>query len=238
MNRRVVIGSALAGLAGALAGACRRASPLASAAPGSNGSGGPHPVPGAPPLPAGPTEQTLLGVINDVGEKQRAGNMLVPEDDGRLLRVLSASIGARHVVEIGTSVGYSGLWFALALMTTGGRLTTFDIDPERIEHAKQNFARAGVAGQITTVLGDAHDEVQKVTGPIDLLFLDADKQGYLDYLQKLRAKVRPNGLIVAHNMVYPTPDPRFIAAITRDSGLETVFLNMHAAGIAVTLKKA
>jgi caffeoyl-CoA O-methyltransferase len=164
--------------------------------------------------------------------------MLVPEQDGRLLRVLAASIGARHVVEIGTSVGYSALWLSLALSTTAGRLTTFDIDPDRLALAKQNFERAGVAPLITTVLGDAHEEVKKLSGSIDLLFLDADKEGYLDYLEKLRGLVRPNGLIAAHNMVYPKPDPRFIEAITRDATLETVFLNMDAAGIAVTLKKA
>lgn len=176
-----------------------------------------------------------MAVIRDVGQKQRDGNMLVPENDGRLLRVLAQSMGAKHVVEIGTSVGYSGLWFSLALRATGGRLTTFDIDPQRLEQARNNFARAGVSDIITPVLGDAHEQVLKLEGPIDLLFLDADKQGYLDYLQKVRPKLRANGLVVAHNMVYPTPDPRFIQAITTDPKLETLFLNMDGAGVAVTL---
>ena len=164
--------------------------------------------------------------------------MLVPEQDGRLLRVLAQTMGAKHVVEIGTSVGYSGLWFALALRSTKGRLTTFDIDSDRLDRARKNFARAGVENIITPVLGDAHERVQELSGPIDLLFLDADKQGYLDYLGKVRPKLRTNGLIVAHNMVYPTPDPRFIQAITTDPMLETSFLNMEGAGLAVTLSLA
>ena len=224
MQRRVILGSALAAIAGACAGGSR--APARGAA---------DPGPPAPARAGGGEGESILGVIQDVGQNQRDGNMLVPEKDGRLLRVLTQTMGAKHVVEIGTSVGYSGLWFALALRATGGRLTTFDIDPERLGQARKNFERAGVADVITPVLGDAHEEVKKLSGPIDLLFLDADKQGYLDYLEKLLPKVRPSGLLVAHNMVYPTPDPRFIQAITTDPKLETLFLNMDAAGIAVSL---
>ena len=90
---------------------------------------------------------------------------------------------------------------------------------------------------ITLVEGDAHKEVVKITQSIDLLFLDADKSGYIDYLQKLLPRVRPGGLIVAHNMVRPTPDPRYIKAITKDPKLDTLFLLMHGAGVGVTLKK-
>jgi caffeoyl-CoA O-methyltransferase len=236
MHRRTVLSTAIAGLAGAIIGACRRVRHSDTSV--ARAQNAPQPSLGLPSRAAGTGERTILSVIQDVGENQRSGNMLVPEEDGRLLRVLSAATDAKHVVEIGTSVGYSGLWFALALTTTGGKLTTFDIDPDRLDQAKRNFQRAGVADRITTVLGDAHDEVKTLSGPVDVLFLDADKEGYLDYLQKLRAAVRANGLIVAHNMVYPKPDPRFIEAITTDSSLETVFLNMHAAGVAVTLKKA
>jgi predicted O-methyltransferase YrrM len=235
MQRRAILSTALAGFAGAIVGACRRGSQ--SDATLARAESAP-PSLGQPPRAAGTSEQIILRVIQDVGEHQRSGNMLVPEEDGRLLRVLAAASGAKHVVEIGTSVGYSGLWFALAITTTGGKLTTFDVDADRLELARRNFERAGVTDRITTVLGDAHEEVKKLSGPIDLLFLDADKQGYLDYLQKLRGAVRSGGLIVAHNMVYPKPDPRFVEAITTDPSLESVFLNMHAAGVAVTLKKA
>ena len=70
-----------------------------------------------------------------------------------------------------------------------------------------------------------------------LLFLDADKSGYIDYLDKLLPLVRPGGLIVAHNMVHPPPDPAYIEAVTTNADLETVFLHMDGAGIGVTLKK-
>jgi predicted O-methyltransferase YrrM len=141
------------------------------------------------------------------------------------------------VVELGTSTGYSGLWLLLALAKTGGRLTTFEIDRGRHDMARENFARAGLAHLAAPVLGDAHLEVTKLSGPLDLVFIDADKEGYLDYLTKLRPLVRAGGLIVAHNMASPRPDAAYVRAITTDPALETVFLNMHEAGVAVTLKK-
>jgi hypothetical protein len=67
--------------------------------------------------------------------------------------------------------------------------------------------------------------------------IDADKEGYLDYLKKLEPLVRPGGLIVAHNMARPRPDPRYVEAVTTDKDLDTVFINMHAAGVGLSLKK-
>jgi predicted O-methyltransferase YrrM len=190
-----------------------------------------------PPLPKSDAERRILGVLDDLDRTRRPGNMNVPAEDGRLLRVLAESIHAKHVVEIGTSNGYSGLWLCLALRATGGKLTTYEIDRGRAALARDNFKRAGVDRLVTLVEGDAHVEVARLKEPIDLLFIDADKDGYPDYLNKLLPLVRPGGLIVAHNMRSPAPDPRYIKAITSNPNLETVFLNMHAAGVGVTLKK-
>jgi len=183
------------------------------------------------------TEKRILAVLDDMDRNQRLRNLTVPAEDARLLRVLTEAINAKHVVELGTANGYSGIWFALALQTTGGKLTTFEIDPQRVKQARENFKRAGVDHLITQVEGDAHQEVTKLIGPVDLVFIDADKDGYVDYLNKLLPLVRPGRLVVAHNMRVPPPDPQYVNAITTNPDLETVFLNMHSAGIAVTLKK-
>lgn len=180
-------------------------------------------------------EKRALAVLDDVYRNHRY--LSVPEEDGRLLRILTESIGAKQVVEVGTSTGYSGLWILLALAKTGGRLTTCEIDRGRHETARQNFERAGLLKHATLVLGDAHAEITKLKDAIDLVFIDADKEGYPDYLQKLAPLVRPGGLIVAHNMASPPPDPRYIEAVTTNPAYDTVFLNMHAAGVGVTLKK-
>jgi caffeoyl-CoA O-methyltransferase len=163
--------------------------------------------------------------------------MNVPMEDGRLLRLLAEMSNAKHVVEIGTSNGYSGLWLLLGLRTTGGKLTTYEIDSYRASLARENFKRAGVDSIVTIVEGDAHEEVPKLKEQIDILFLDADKEGYIDYLNKLLPLVRPGGLVVAHNMNVGQADPRYVKAITTDPDLETIFLHMDAAGVGVTMKK-
>jgi predicted O-methyltransferase YrrM len=190
-----------------------------------------------PPLAKSEAEGNILAVLDDLDRNQRRGMMNIPVEDGRLLRVLTESIGAKHVVELGTSNGYSGMWLCLALRSTGGKLTTYEIDAHRASLARENFKRAGVDNIVTLVEGDAHQEIKQLTEPIDLIFLDADKEGYVFYLKRLLPLVQPGGLIVAHNMRRPPPDPRYIEAITTNPDLETIFLNMDGAGVAVSLKK-
>jgi predicted O-methyltransferase YrrM len=146
---------------------------------------------------------------------------------------MTRSMNARKVVEIGTSTGYSGIWIGLALKETGGRLTTYEIDPGRAATARENFKRAGMDDVITLVEGDAHQQVAKLEGPIDMIFLDADKEGYVDYLKKLLPKLRPGGLVLAHNINPRMADPNYMKAITTDPNLETVVRG----GIGITLKK-
>lgn len=189
-----------------------------------------------PSLAKGQTEKTILAVLDEMDRTQRGGNMNVPAEDGRLLRILAESIGAKHIVEIGTSNGYSGIWQCLALKATGGKLTTFEIDARRAAMARENFKKAGVEDLVTLIEGDAHEKVAQIEGPVDIVFLDADKEGYLDYLNKLLPKVRPGGLIIGHNINPGQSDPEFIKAITTNPDLETLILN-HTGGISVTLKK-
>ncbi len=192
---------------------------------------------GASPLPNTEEEKKILGVLEDMAQNQRHGMMNVPVEDGRLLRLLTEAVGAKTVVEIGTSNGYSAIWLCLALRTTGGKLITYEIDSRRASLARENFQRAGVDAIVTLVEGDAHEEVTKLKEPIDVLFLDADKQGYIDYLNKLLPLVRPGGLVIAHNMNPRQADPAYVKAITTTPALETLFLHMQGAGVGVTLKK-
>jgi len=146
---------------------------------------------------------------------------------------MTQSMNAKNVVEIGTSTGYSGIWFGMALQKTGGKLTTFEIDAQRAATARANFKKAGMADLITLVEGDAHEEVKKLKSTIDILFLDADKEGYIDYLNKLLPLVRPGGLVIAHNINPRMADPNFMEAITTNPDLETIVRS----GVSLTLKK-
>jgi predicted O-methyltransferase YrrM len=204
--------------------------------PGAGPRGSRHPAPDVDTLAGDAGAKPILALLK-VLDGRGIGMMNVPRFDGRLLRLLTEAVGAKHVVEVGTSNGYSALWISLGLRRTGGRLTTLEIDPHRAGLARKHFQQAGVAGRITLVMGDAHQTVTQIKGPVDLVFLDADKTGYIDYLQKLLPKVRPGGLIVAHNMRRPRADPRYIKAITENPALETLFLHMDGPGVAVTLKK-
>ena len=190
-----------------------------------------------PLTPKDESEKKILDVLADLDQNQRRGNMNVPEVDGRLLRMLTETTGAKFVVEIGTSTGYSGIWFCMALRKTGGKLVTYEIDAGRAAKARANFKRAGVENLVTLIEGDAHQEVTELKDPIDILFLDADKEGYIDYLEKLLPLLRPGGLVVAHNMNVRQADPKFVKAITTNPELETLFLHMDTSGVAVSMKK-
>jgi predicted O-methyltransferase YrrM len=204
---------------------------LAGSMPGPSSAAAPE----APPVPKDDAEKKILATIEEARKGDRYAN--VSTADGRLMRLLTEAIDAKRVVEIGTSTGESGLWFSLALRKTGGKLITHEIDEGRAKIARENFEKAGVGSMITIVVGDAHEKVKEQEEPIDVLFLDADKEGYIDYLKKLLPLVRPGGLILAHNMRRPAPDPRYIEAITTNPDLETSFLLMEGSGLGVTLKK-
>jgi len=171
---------------------------------------------------------TLEGIVTN-----HKTYLSVPMQDGMALRLLAEAVGARNAVEIGTSTGYSGLWLSLALRSTGGHLTTFEIDHDRASMAAGHFREAGVDKLISIVEGDAHVNVSKLKEPLDLVFIDADKEGYLDYLNKLLPLVRPGGLILAHNIEMAT---EYVQAVSANPNLETIFY-MQGGGLGVTVKK-
>src|SRR5215469_5092837 len=173
-------------------------------------------------------EEKILSVLRQMVATHQT-YLSVPPEDGKALRLLTEAIGAKNVIEIGTSTGYSGLWFCLALQATGGHLTTFEINHERASQAREHFKEAGVEEMVTVIEGDAHEQLAKLKGPIDVAFIDADKGGYVDYLNKLLPRVQRGGLILAHN-VDMVPD--YVRAVTTSADMETIFYR-DGAGLAV-----
>ena len=187
---------------------------------------------GSLPAANSETEKKVLSVLE---QAQRSGAMYqnVPVADGRMIRLLTEAIGAKSVVELGTSTGLSGLWISLALQKTGGKLTTFEYDAGRAATARRNFKDAGVDSIVTVVEGDAHQTISRLKEPIDVAFIDADKEGYVDYLNKLLPLVRPGGLILAHNVGMASDYDRLVST---NPALETLYY-MEGEGMSVTLKK-
>ncbi len=185
-----------------------------------------------PPLARTAAEKKILAVLERMA-KNHETYLSVPREDGEALWVLTDAVGAKRVAEIGTSTGYSGLWFCMALKATGGHLTTFEIDHQRFTQAHQHFVAAGVAHLVTQVEGGAHENVEKLEGPIGVVFIDADKGGYVDYLQKVLPLVRPGGLILAHNIDMA---PDYVRAVSTNPNLQTIS-NSQGEYRDVTLKK-
>lgn len=125
----------------------------------------------------------------------------VTPEVGRLLHLLVKLTGAREILEIGTSGGYSTIWLASAAREPGGRVTTLEIDPKKIKRARRNLADAGVEDIVAIVEGDARRTVETLEGPFDLVFLDAEKDLYLDLLKRLVGLLRPGGVLVADNLL-------------------------------------
>ena len=186
-------------------------------------------------IPKDDAEKKILDTLGEITRTQ--GRMMnVPVQDGRLLRLLAESIDAKTVVEIGTSNGISAIWLCTALRKTGGKLITHEIDGQRAALARKNFAKAGVADMVTVVEGDAHKTISRLQGPIDMVFIDAEKDGYLDYLKKVLPLVRPGGLVTAHNISARSAGTDFVKEITTNRDLETI-LYMQGRGMSVSLKK-
>lgn len=169
--------------------------------------------------------------------KEREGSwqdLNVPYTDGQALYELIVKNKYKNAVEIGTSTGHSGIWIAWALSKTGGRLTTFEIDQDRHKEAMENFKKAGLSEFIDARLGDAHQLVPKVKGPVDFVFSDADKSWYINYFNDLDPKLSVGGCFVSHN-VSRTNNQRFYEYVSKLPNYKTT-LDNRGAGMSISYK--
>jgi predicted O-methyltransferase YrrM len=150
-----------------------------------------------------PDDRTLESVQRacaDAGLPQ----ISVSPTQGKLLNLLALGLGARRILEIGTLGGYSAIWLARAL-PPGGALITLEADPAHAEVARANLDLAGLADVAEVRLGQAQDTLPQLAeagaGPFDLIFIDADKPAYPDYLDWSLRLSRPGTMIVADNVV-------------------------------------
>jgi predicted O-methyltransferase YrrM len=188
------------------------------------------------PLASGdltPASEQLLKNIRAADK----GQLAVSEEDGRFLRVLAASAGAKQALEIGAASGYSAIWIGLGLRETGGRLTSIEFDPQRAKIAAENVRKAGLADVVTVVPGDAFAAIPKLEGEFDFVFLDAWKRDYKRFHELVGPRLRAHGLFLAHNVVNKQAEMRdFLAAIRNDSRFLTTIVKPSDEGMSVSLK--
>jgi caffeoyl-CoA O-methyltransferase len=141
--------------------------------------------------------------------------------EGRFLKMLVRLTGARLILELGMFTGYSALAMAEAL-PEGGRLITCEIDPKAEAIARRYFAESPHGDKITIRMGPALDAIKTLTGPLDLVFIDADKSNYANYYEACLPLLKPGGLIVADNVLWSgkvlhpnDPDDHAIVAFNR-----------------------
>lgn len=128
------------------------------------------------------------------------GDANVPAVDGQTLHDIILKNKYTRALEIGTSTGHSGIWIAWALSKTGGKLITIEINERRHREALENFEAAGLSEYIDARLGNAHEIVPALEGPVDFVFSDADKGWYKNYLDALLPKLELGGCYTTHNV--------------------------------------
>jgi predicted O-methyltransferase YrrM len=160
-------------------------------------------------------------------DAQGARYWSVPRKDGEFLHFLVKATRARTVLEVGTSHGYSAIWMGLALEETGGRLTTIEMDGTRHDLARRHVSEAGLSQRVALIKGDAHAELPKLDGPFDFVFLDADKDGQVDYFHALYPRKLAAGAILAvHNAIRQARAMRaYLELIRTHPGFDSVVVS-------------
>lgn len=178
--------------------------------------------------------QAILSEIrgNDTGQ------LAISEEDGRFLRVMIAASGARRVLEIGGASGYSAIWMGLALRETGGRLVTIEYDPVRAGELAANIRRAGLSDIVQVIAGDAFEQIPKLSGTFDFVFLDAWKKDYKRFFDLVYPKMDTGGLFVGHNVVNKRNEMGdFLEAVQQHPTMWTTIVSPSGEGMSVSLKR-
>lgn len=148
-----------------------------------------------------PSAGFLQALATRTREELDAPQMLTGEVEGRLLEFLVFLARPRRVLEIGTYSGYSALSMAQAL-PDGGAIVTCELDPDRVAFARRHIEDAGFADRIEVREGPALETVESLDGPLDLVFIDADKEGYHGYYEAVLPKLSERGLIIVDNVLW------------------------------------
>ena len=161
--------------------------------------------------------------------------LAVGPDTGQLINILASSLRAPHILEVGTSYGYSGIWLAEAARKSGGRVTTMELQDYKATYARERAVEAGLAEYIDYRVGDAVKMIGELKAGIDFVLLDLWKDLYIPCLDAFYPKLNPGAIIVADNMLYPGGElmQRYAEAVRAKPGISSVLLPVGS-GIEVS----
>jgi predicted O-methyltransferase YrrM len=196
-----------------------------------------------------PQDAALTETLEEM-EREGVRKINVSATEGKLLHLLALTVGAKRILEIGTLGGYSGIHLARALPEEG-KLITLEIDPHHAEVARRNFERAGVAHKVEVRVGPASETLGKMAteeAAFDLIFIDADKDGYPEYLRQSLPLLREGGLLLGDNTLRGALDPqedsgtkRYNTAVAAYPELTTILIpilrQQGLDGLTVSFKK-
>src|SRR5688572_24311032 len=193
-------------------------------------------APAAQQRPSGALTPEIESVLKKIKAADK-GQLAVSEEDGRFLRVLIATRGAKSILEIGAASGYSGIWLGLGARESGGRVVAIEYDTQRAKEAADNVRRAGITDVVRVVQGDAFVEIPKLPGTFDLVFLDAWKPDYKKFFDIVYPRLSPGGVFVAHNVVNKKNEMEpFLRTVLTHPALYTTIVSPSGEGMSVSYK--
>ena len=186
--------------------------------------------------PSGALTPQIESILRSIKAADK-GQLAVSEEDGRFLRVLVATLGAKSILEIGAASGYSGIWLGLGARESGGRVVAIEYDPARAKEAAGNIERAGLDDVVRVVHGDAFKEIPKLQGTFDFVFLDAWKPDYKKFFDMVYPRLTPRGVFTAHNVVNKKKDMEpFLRTVQGHPSLFTTIVSPSGEGMSVSYK--
>ena len=156
--------------------------------------------------------------------------LAVGPESGQLLNILARSLSAPHILELGTSYGYSTIWLAEAARATGGRVTTMELHDYKSAHARGMAEKAGLADHVDFRVGDAVEMLRALAEPVDFVLVDLWKELYVPCLEAFYPRLTAGAMVVADNIIRPGKEGalNYVKAIRAKPGISSVLLPVGA----------
>jgi predicted O-methyltransferase YrrM len=192
-------------------------------------------------LPGSTAAQHVAPHVDAILKQIKAADgeqLAVSEEDGRFMRLLVLSSGAKRALEIGAASGYSAIWIGLGMRETGGKLVTIEYDKTRAQQAMGNIKKAGLADVVQVISGDAFGEIPKLPGTFDFVFCDAWKRDYQKFFSMVFPRMDKGGLFLGHNVINKRGEMAdFLKTIHTNPAVISSVVSPSGEGMSITYKR-